>query len=160
MNYLTSRHRTSLRRFFRSFFKALLWDVNQMPLRRLTNTRHYPGWKKTSKKTSFLENCFVEKVSTLSVCLENKQFTTIEYNTYNEILTQGRTGFDYFDYLLKHKRLCIFEIFNLDFESSTRYLAIYIITVKILFFVYDKVAFTVNISRICYSICCSYAVIS
>ena len=33
----------------------------------------------------------------------------------------------------------------------------YIILLKIIFFIYNKAAFIVNVLHICYNICCSYA---
>ena len=48
-------------------------------------------------------------------------------------------------------------IFNSDFENSVLHLAVYIILVKIIFFVYYETASTVNVLHTCYSICCSRA---
>ena len=71
---------------------------------------------------------------------------------YSEASTEGRVGFIYSQ---KHKKICIFLIYNPDFENSTQHLAIYIILVKIIFFVH-KAALAINVLYICYSICCSY----
>ena len=84
---------------------------------------------------------------TLPVYLENKQSLIVLYTLrYSEISTEGRGGF--YD-LQKHKKICIFMIFNPDFENSKLHFAIYITFVKIIFFVYNEVAFTVNVLHIC-----------
>ena len=116
------------------------------------------GWNWSSshfvvKKTLFLGNCFVEKFSTLPVCLENKQGVFAPYAT----LHWGVNSRKNWPYLQKHKKIYIFMIFNPDFENSSRHLAIYIILVKIILCVHHKTAFTVKVLNICYSIICSCA---
>ena len=64
-----------------------------------------PRVKKDIKYTSFLGNCCDEKVSTLSVCLENKQCTITPYATNSKISTRGSSV----TYLLKHEKILYFR---------------------------------------------------
>ena len=98
-----------------------------------------PRLKKDIKKTSFLGNCCGKKCSTLPVYWRINKVQVQHTLFYNEVSTQEKICFYYFQ---KHKKICIF-IFILDFGNSTGYLEIYMILVKTIFFVYIKAAFTV-----------------
>ena len=82
--------------------------------------------KKDVKYTSFLGNCCDEKVSTLSVCLENKQCTITPYASNSKISTRGSSVFYY---LLKHKKILYFRdpyLFIYLFTYLFIYLVIYL----------------------------------
>ena len=75
--------------------------------------------KKDIKKTSFLGNC-CDNLIYQSVWRINKvQFHRTLH--YSEFSTQGKTGFYK---LQKHKNICLYMIFNPDFENSMQYLVI------------------------------------
>ena len=106
------------------------------------------------QKYVILGKCCVEKFSTLPVCLENKQNTIVPYAVLQWRFNSRK---DWLLLLAKAQKGVYFNHLYLNFENGRRCLAIDIVLVKIILFVYNKVAFKGNVLHICYSDFCSCA---